>query len=176
MGLFNDWVCPNIQCENDKPGESNGFCSECGTKLKALNRKQIKAQKQAEKERKEDEKEKNKLIEELGSVEAYEDSIKYEKQWNDLKRKYKDDKYLFTPLMSENDLNQLIVTDMEKIIESNWMKGHIGGTTWGKLKSGFDVLFKQFNLLVLQNELLLREQKRTNELNEQILEELKRIR
>ena len=51
MGLFNDWVCPNIQCENDKPGESNGFCSECGTKLKALNRKQIKAQKQAEKDK-----------------------------------------------------------------------------------------------------------------------------
>lgn len=175
MGIFNDWVCPNIECENDKPGESNGFCSECGTRLKAMNRKQIIAQKQAEINRKREEKEKANLIKELGGVEAYEESIKDEKLWNEMKRKFKDEKYLFTPLMSDMEVNQLIVTDMEKIIESNWMKGHIGGTTWGKLKSGFDVLFKQFNLLVRQNELLLREQKRTNELNEQILEELKRI-
>jgi hypothetical protein len=176
MGLFNDWVCPNVECENDKPGEKNGHCPECGAKLETLNRKQVKAQKQVEAKRRVEEEKKGRLIEELGGEEAYKEIIiRNEKQWKVLEKKYGDEKYLITPIMSDLDVNQRIIQDMENIIESNWMQGHIGGTTWGKLKSGFDVLFKQFNLLVRQNELILREQKRTNELNEQILEELKRI-
>lgn len=176
MGLFNDWICPNVGCENDKPGEKNGHCPACGAKLEALNRKQVKAQKQVEAKRRVEEEKKDRLIEELGGEEAYKEIIiRNEKQWKVLEKKYGDEKYLITPIMSDLDVNQRIIQDMENIIESNWMQGHIGGTTWGKLKSGFDVLFKQFNLLVRQNELLLREQKRTNELNEQILEELKRI-
>ena len=66
--------------------------------FQALNRKQLKAEKQAEAKRKVEEEKKARVIEELGGEEAYKEIIKMnKKQWKVLEKKYGDEKYIHHP-------------------------------------------------------------------------------
>lgn len=158
------YMCPDMDCKFNKQERNEGYCPECGAKLKKVGFREalrlatdkkdgsdVRLEKQEKKERKELEKAEKQRVKELE---------KAEKRLN---------KLLFHDQTPDPELKRSIEDDMLNL------SAHEAGSAWmraGTLLSfnsrdqmvgaGFKALIDQQKVLIKQNEQILRELKKLN--------------
>lgn len=174
MGLLDQNLCTNIKCNNVKiiKGE---FCPECGTKSTKQGFKESTSTIQLKKDYQKDpnfaiSKQTHKAEKKIRDEEKAKQKEAKKARENEEKRLAR---LLFSTRVTDDDLKRSIESDMSNLAS------HEAGTKWmrvGTLLSfnsteqmigaGFKAIIDQNKIKIKQNELILRELKKSNELKE----------